>query len=156
MKFTPIAVAVALTSAVSLNAQAATPPDSLVMAWNIDAISTWDPAQIGEVVTSEIYANTCDALVDFDVKDEKKLTPAMAKRWDVSPDRKTLTFHLQDNLKFPDGTPASAGDLAWSMQRVVKLGYGNAAQITGIWLYQRECRQPHYRAGRQNAGDDAG
>ncbi|NCF08197.1 ABC transporter substrate-binding protein [Kosakonia sp. MH5] len=130
MKFTPIAVAMALTSAVSLHAQAATPPDSLVMAWNIDAISTWDPAQIGEVVTSEIYANTCDALVDFDVKDEKKLTPAMAKSWDVSPDRKTLTFHLQDNLKFPDGTPASAGDLAWSMQRVVKLGYGNAAQIT--------------------------
>lgn len=130
MKFTLIAVAVALTSAVSLHAQAATPPDSLVMAWNIDAISTWDPAQIGEVVTSEIYANTCDALVDFDVKDEKKLTPAMAKSWDVSPDRKTLTFHLQDNLKFPDGTPASAGDLAWSMQRVVKLGYGNAAQIT--------------------------
>ncbi len=54
----------------------------------------------------------------------------MAKSWDVSADRKTITFHLQDNLKFPDGTPASAGDLAWSMQRVVKLGYGNAAQIT--------------------------
>lgn len=130
MKYTPIALALALTSAFSTAPQAATPPDSLVMAWNIDAISTWDPAQIGEVVTSEIYANTCDALVEFDVKDEKKLTPSMAKSWDVSADRKTITFHLQDNLKFPDGTPASAGDLAWSMQRVVKLGYGNAAQIT--------------------------
>lgn len=130
MKITPIAAALALSGAFCASAQAATPPDSLVMAWNIDAISTWDPAQIGEVVTSEIYANTCDSLVDFNVQDEKQLTPSLAKSWDVSEDRKTLTFHLQDNLKFADGTPASAGDLAWSMQRVVKLGYGNAAQIT--------------------------
>lgn len=130
MKLTPIAAALALSYAFCVPAQAATPPDSLVMAWNIDAISTWDPAQIGEVVTSEIYANTCDSLVDFDVKDETQLAPALAKSWEVSEDRKTLTFHLQDNLKFADGTPASAGDLAWSMQRVVKLGYGNAAQIT--------------------------
>lgn len=130
MKITPIAAALTLSYAFCTQAQAATPPDSLVMAWNIDAISTWDPAQIGEVVTSEIYANTCDSLVDFDVKDEKQLAPSLAKSWDVSEDRKTLTFHLQDNLKFADGTPASAGDLAWSMQRVVKLGYGNAAQIT--------------------------
>lgn len=130
MKLTQIAAALALTGACAATAQAATPPDSLVMAWNIDAISTWDPAQIGEVVTSEIYANTCDALVDFDVKDETKVVPALAKRWDVSPDRKTITFHLQDNLKFADGSPATAGDLAWSLQRVVKLGYGNAAQVT--------------------------
>lgn len=130
MKTTPIAAALALTGAFCAASHAATPSDSLVMAWNIDAISTWDPARIGEVVTSEIYSNTCDTLVDFNVQDEKQLTPLLAKSWDVSDDHKTITFHLQDNLKFADGTPATAGDLAWSMQRVVKLGYGNAAQIT--------------------------
>lgn len=126
MKLSSLALALA---AVTGTANAATPPDSLVMAWNIDAISTWDPAQIGEVVTSEIYANTCDSLVDFAVKDETQLTPGLAKSWNVSADRKTITFHLQDNLKFNDGSPASAGDLAWSLQRIVKLGYGNAANI---------------------------
>ena len=45
-------------------AQAATPDNTLVMAWNIDAISTWDPAQIGEVVTNELITNTCDILDD--------------------------------------------------------------------------------------------
>lgn len=130
MKKSRIAATLALTAAVSATSHAATPPDALVMAWNIDAISTWDPAQIGEVVTSEIYANTCDTLVDFNVEDETKLDPALAKSWTVSDDRKTITFTLQDNLKFADGSPATAGDLAWSLQRVVKLGYGNAAQIT--------------------------
>lgn len=124
MKLAPLAFVLT-----AVGAHAATPPDSLVMAWNIDAISTWDPAQIGEVVTSEIYANTCDTLVDFAVKDEKQVTPNLAKRWDLSADRKTITFHLQDNLKFNDGSPASASDLAWSFQRIVKLGYGNAASI---------------------------
>jgi peptide/nickel transport system substrate-binding protein len=50
--------------------QAATPGNALVMAWNIDAISTFDPAQIGEVVTSELLQNTCDALASVDPKDE--------------------------------------------------------------------------------------
>lgn len=109
---------------------AATPPDSLVMAWNIDAISTWDPAQIGEVVTNELITNTCDTLVDFVPDSETEVKPELAKSWEVSADRRQITFHLQDNLKFADGSPAGAGDLAWSMQRVVKLGYGNAAQLT--------------------------
>lgn len=113
----------------SAASQAATPPDSLVMAWNIDAISTWDPAQIGEVVTSEIFSNTCDTLVDFDEKQESKVVPAMAQSWDVSEDRKQITFHLHNNLKFADGSPATAPDLAWSLQRIVKLGFGNAANI---------------------------
>lgn len=129
MKKTAITAALTLAGSCCTPLQAATPADSLVMAWNIDAISTWDPAQIGEVVTSEIYSNTCDTLVDFRVNDETQLDPSLAKSWDVSADRKTLTFHLQDNLKFADGSPATAGDLAWSMQRVVKLGYGNAAAI---------------------------
>ena len=64
------------------------------MAWNIDAISTFDPAQVGEVVTNEILQNTCDTLVDFDPADERKVVPLFAERWDVSPDRKEITFHL--------------------------------------------------------------
>ncbi|WP_440409014.1 ABC transporter substrate-binding protein [Neorhizobium petrolearium] len=117
-------------SSISLPALAATPDSALVMAWNIDAISTFDPAQIGEVVTSELMQNTCDSLVDFDPADESKVFPLLAKSWDVSPDRMQITFHLNENMKFPSGEPATAKELAWSMQRVVQLGYGNAATLT--------------------------
>ncbi|MBP1842965.1 peptide/nickel transport system substrate-binding protein [Rhizobium petrolearium] len=117
-------------SSISLPALAATPDSALVMAWNIDAISTFDPAQIGEVVTSELMQNTCDSLVDFDPADESKVVPLLAKSWDVSPDRMQITFHLNENMKFPSGEPATAKELAWSMQRVVQLGYGNASTLT--------------------------
>jgi peptide/nickel transport system substrate-binding protein len=124
------ATAAALLASISLPAQAATPASALVMAWNIDAISTFDPAQIGEVVTSELMQNTCDSLVDFDPKDESKVVPLLAKSWDVSADRMQITFHLNEGMKFPGGAPATAKELAWSMQRVVLLGFGNAAAMT--------------------------
>ncbi|WP_029617062.1 ABC transporter substrate-binding protein [Pseudorhizobium marinum] len=125
-----VVTAAALLSSISLPALAATPDSALVMAWNIDAISTFDPAQVGEVVTNELLQNTCDSLVDFDPADESKVVPLLAKSWDVSEDRKQITFHLNEGLTFPGGAPATANELAWSMQRVVLLGYGNAATLT--------------------------
>ena len=40
-----------------------------------------------------------------------------AESWSSSPDGLTLTFKLRSDLKFPDGTPATAEDAAWSLQR---------------------------------------
>jgi peptide/nickel transport system substrate-binding protein len=124
------AVCGAAILAASFAAGAATPSNALVMAWNIDAISTFDPAQIGEVVTDEIIKNTCDTLVDFDPADEAKVVPLFAESWDVSDDRLQITFHLRKGATFPSGNPVTAADTAWSMQRVVKLGLGNAATLT--------------------------
>lgn len=111
-------------------AQAATPKNALVMAWNIDAISSFDPAQIGEVVTNEIILNTCDTLVDYDPVDPTKLIPLLAETWDISDDGLQITFHLRRNTVFPSGNKATAKDTAWSLQRAVKLGFGNAATLT--------------------------
>ncbi|ABM44793.1 hypothetical protein H704_00930 [Bartonella bacilliformis Peru38] len=107
-------------------AQSATPKNTLVMAWNIDAISHFDPAQAVEIVTSELLGNMCSSLVQFDPQDLKKIRPAMAESWDVSDDGKVVIFHLRDNLKFNDGRVATAYDLAWSIQRIVKLGLSYA------------------------------
>jgi len=100
------------------------------MAWNIDAISTFDPAQVGEAVTGELLRNICDTLIGYDPNDETKLVPLLAESWDVSEDGLQITFRIRDNLVFPRGGKATARDVAWSMQRVVKLGYGNSAQLT--------------------------
>ena len=110
---------------------AATPRDALVMAWNLDALITLDPAQIGEVNGNDIIlGNVCTPLVDYDPKDVSQIIPAAAESWYTSPDGLTLTFKLRPDLKFPDGRPATAADAAWSMQRVVLLGYGNSANLT--------------------------
>ncbi|WP_208441140.1 ABC transporter substrate-binding protein [Bartonella raoultii] len=102
---------------------AKTPADTLVMAWNIDGISTFDPAQINNVYGNEIILNVCDNLVGTATDDPTKIIPSLATHWDVSGgDQNTvLTFHLRDGLKFNDGRPANAHDLVWSMKRIVKL-----------------------------------
>ncbi|WP_455473848.1 ABC transporter substrate-binding protein [Bartonella sp. B30(2025)] len=104
-------------------------PDTLVMAWNIDSISSFDPAQSFEIVTSELLLNMCSALVQYDKSDTTKVRPAMARSWDVFDNGKRIVFHLRDDLKFNDGRAATAQDLAWSMQRIVKLGFNYAQSL---------------------------
>jgi len=53
-------------------AQAATPRDALVMAWNLDALITFDPAQIAEVNGNDIIRNVCEPLVNYDLTDVSK------------------------------------------------------------------------------------
>ncbi len=113
------------------SSHAATPRDALVMAWNLDALITLDPAQIGEVNGNDIIlGNVCTPLVDYDPQDISRIIPAAAESWSTSPDGLTLTFKLRADLKFPDGRAATAADAAWSMQRAVLLGYGNSANLT--------------------------
>ena len=130
MTFRTLAATGALAVALGVPALAETPPNAMVMAFNIDAITTFDPAQIAEAVTDEFITNTCDSLANFAPDDESTSIPALAESWDVSEDGLTITFHLRDGIVFPDGTPGTAGDLVWSMERVVRLGFGNAAQLT--------------------------
>ena len=39
----------------------------------------------------------------------------------VSDDGKTFTFKIRSGLTFASGNPVTAGDAAWSLQRVIKL-----------------------------------
>ncbi|EJF83070.1 ABC transporter substrate-binding protein [Bartonella rattimassiliensis] len=105
------------------------PADILVMAWNLDAISTFDPAQINDIYSSEIIYNVCDNLVSTATDDPTKIVPALATHWDVSGDDHStvITFHLRDGLKFNDGRPANANDLIWGIKRIVKLKMAAAA-----------------------------
>lgn len=110
-------------------AVAQTPADTMVMAYKMDAISTFDPAQIGEVVTNEIILNTCDSLVEIDPTDESRVVPSIAESWEVSEDGQTITFDLVEGAVFPSGNPVTANDVVWSMSRVLSLGFGNSATL---------------------------
>ncbi|MCZ2328740.1 ABC transporter substrate-binding protein [Bartonella sp. F02] len=108
--------------------------NTLVMAWNIDAINHFDPAQVLESVTSELLVNMCNSLVEYDQNDPTKIRPSMARSWNVSDDGKTIVFHLRDDLKFEDGRSATAHDLAWSMRRIIKLGLSYAQFLMNYGL----------------------
>ena len=42
----------------------------------------------------------------------------LAERWEISPDGTQYTFTLHPNAKFHDGTPVTAQDVKWSIERV--------------------------------------
>src|SRR5438270_7307873 len=46
-----------------------------------------------------------------------KITPALAKSWDVSGDGTTVTFHLATGVKWHDGSSFSAQDVKFSWDR---------------------------------------
>jgi peptide/nickel transport system substrate-binding protein len=129
-KLTKTAALLAVTPLLAHPLAAQTPQNALVMAWNIDSISSFDPAQVGEVVTNEILQNTCDTLVSFDPDNEAEVLPALAKSWEISEDGRRFTFHLNEGAVFPSGNPVTAQDTVWSLHRVITLGYGNSAQLT--------------------------
>lgn len=102
-------------------ANAATPADTLVMAWQFDDIITLDPAEIFEFSGAEYAGNTYDRLIGYDVDDVSKIYGVVAESWSVSPDGKTFTFKIRDGIKFASGNPLTAEDVAFSLQRTVIL-----------------------------------
>jgi peptide/nickel transport system substrate-binding protein len=49
----------------------------------------------------------------------KTVKPLLAKSWNVSPDGKTYTFDVRQDVKFCDGRPMSAEDVVYSLKRWV-------------------------------------
>ena len=103
------------------SALAATPKDTLVLAFAFDDIITMDPAEVFEISGSEVVNNTYDRLVRLDLNDTSKLVADLAKSWTISPDGKTFTFELKPGVKFASGNPLTAEDVAFSFQRAVIL-----------------------------------
>ena len=44
--------------------------------------------------------------------------PGLAKSWEISPDGKVYTFHLEPKATFDDGTPVRASDVIWSLKKI--------------------------------------
>ena len=74
-------------------------------------LSTSGP--IGQVST-KIYEGLLEYNFDLSPK------PGLAKSWDVSADGKTITFKLQEGVKFHDGTPFTSADVQYSIMEVLK------------------------------------
>lgn len=47
-----------------------------------------------------------------------KVGPGLAEKWEISEDGKTYVFTLRDGLKFSDGSPLTAEDVAFSFNRM--------------------------------------
>jgi peptide/nickel transport system substrate-binding protein len=63
------------------------------------------------IVGGKIY----ESLLRYDLN--LKPIPGLAKSWEISPDGKTYTFRLQENVKWHDGAPFTADDVVFSAKK---------------------------------------
>jgi peptide/nickel transport system substrate-binding protein/oligopeptide transport system substrate-binding protein len=76
-----------------------------------------DPALSTDVPTGRAVAYLFDGLTRF--SPEAHVEPALAERWDVTPDGITYTFHLRRGVTFTDGAPVTARTVADSWRRAL-------------------------------------
>ena len=62
-----------------------------------------------------IWAMNWDLLVNFSPEDLSP-APGIAESWEVSEDRKTVTFHLDPDAKWSDGEPITSADVKYSLE----------------------------------------
>ncbi len=123
LRSTIFSTAVILAAGVSFApAIAATPDNMLIIAAQIDDITTLDPAQSFEFSGSDVNRNLYTKLVGFDPADlSGGYIPALAESWTVSEDGKTITFTMREGVTFESGNPVTAQDVEWSLRRVITL-----------------------------------
>ena len=85
------------------------------------------------ICTSKIF----QGLLDFSETLEPR--PLLAKSWDLSPDKLTYTFHLQENVLWHDGQPMSADDVIFS---IIKFHFEVAPRARSVFAKIKSATAP--------------
>jgi peptide/nickel transport system substrate-binding protein len=96
----------------------------------VQIFGTIDPAKISDYTDYMASANLYDGLTNVDSKGG--LVPELAEKWEVAPDGMSVTFHLRADAKFQDGSPVLAEDVAYSVERLLKINQGPANLFAGV------------------------
>ncbi len=113
-----LALTLVLAAMFASRADAQTPVrgGTLRIGWIADA-KTLDPhfsVQFSERYVLYLVFNT---LVGLDKS--FNVVPELARSWQISPDGKQVTFHLQRGVKFHDGTDFTAEVVKWNIERIL-------------------------------------
>jgi oligopeptide transport system substrate-binding protein len=95
-------------------------------------IATFDPGQATDLPSTEAIDMVFTGLVQMD--DNLQVQPQLAQSYDISRDGLIYTFHLRPNLKFSDGSPLTANDVAYSIDRALSPAVSNANGVTLTYL----------------------
>lgn len=82
-----------------------------------------DPHPSGSGIDISEASLLYNGLVKYnDIGDVKQIIGDLATHWDVSDDGKTYTFIIPEGVQWTDGTPLTAADVVFSLDRMVQEG----------------------------------
>jgi len=76
---------------------------------------TFNPVLVDDEASENVRYLTGGVLIRLN-RQSQALEPALATSWEISRDRRTITFHLRKDVHFSDGTPFTAEDVAYTMK----------------------------------------
>jgi methyl-accepting chemotaxis protein/ABC-type transport system substrate-binding protein len=84
-----------------------------------------DPASLSSISRVEVMSNIFEGLVQFGERAE--IRPAIAERWEISPDGRVYTFYLREAARFHNGRRVRADDVKYSYERQMRQNEDAAA-----------------------------
>src|SRR5262249_34720289 len=84
-----------------------------------------DPASVSSISRVEVLSNIFEGLVQFGERAE--IRPAVAERWETSPDGRIYTFYLRESARFHNGRRVRADDVKYSFERQMQRNEDAAA-----------------------------
>jgi len=105
-----------LVGTVAIPAVAQEPAAGTIRVITVEPTQGLDPAIAAADASRSPMTLIFDNLVDYD--ETGALTGAIAESWEASADVKTWTFNLRPGATFSDGSPITAADVVWSIERM--------------------------------------
>ena len=105
--------------------------DDLTIAYNVN-LPSWDPTTGPSAVNPTIqglYQSVFDQFILQ--KPDLSFAPGLLTGWGWSDDRKQIHMTVRDGVTWHDGSPFTAEDIAWSLERAGKAETGNPIQF--VW-----------------------
>lgn len=105
--------------------------NELVIAYNVN-LPSWDPT-VGPSAVNPTIQGYYHTVFDMFIHQNPDLTfaPGLLTEWGWSDDRKKVWMTVREGVTWHDGSPFSAEDVAWSLERAGKAETGNPIQF--VW-----------------------
>ena len=123
-----------------------TPTKGGILRLGVTVLGALDPAQARSVEEVLVADQLFDSLTATHPR-TSEAAPAIAARWEASPDQRQWDFFLRAGAKFSNGRPITAADVKYSLERVARRGSGLEGGdllelVTGYQAFARDGSAP--------------
>ena len=129
--------AIALAASLSLTACGGAEPSSVegaaptTLTFGVQAApNSMDPAQLHDGQQRYVWGAVYDTLIYSD--NAGVLQPGAAKSWEFSPDSRSLTLKLRDDMKFSDGDPVTSKAVKTSLERTMTTAGPQQSNLSAV------------------------
>jgi peptide/nickel transport system substrate-binding protein len=114
-------------------------------------LKTVDPGREYELTGQMLTKGMYETLLTFAGSDLTAPAPGLAASYELSPDARTLTLKLAEGRVFSDGSPVTADDVVFSLQRVIGMKGNPSFLLDGVTVAKSDATTVVLTSAEPNA-----